>query len=64
MSENTPKWVLGMRQRQAKKRRETKARRQSRRGRSTEEISKSLGVSERKVREYLRPDAPKQRTLF
>ena len=64
MSENTPNWVLGMRQRQAKKRRETKARRQSKRGRSTEEISKSLGVSQRKVREYLRPDAPEQGTLF
>ena len=53
-----------MRQRRPKKRRETKARRQARRGRNTEEISKSLGVSERKVKEYIRPDVPKQGTLF
>lgn len=65
MSENTPKWVLGMRQRQARKRRETRARRQAGRGRSTEEISESLGVSQLKVREYIRPDvASQQRRLF
>ena len=65
MSATTPKWVLGMHQRQGKKRREDKARRQFKRGRSTEEISKTLGVSQRKVREYIRPDVEsKQGRLF
>lgn len=51
--EDTPEWVLGMRQRQARKRREDKAREMSARGVSDQKIAERLDVTVLTVRKYL-----------
>ena len=51
--EDTPEWVLGMRQRQRRKRREDKAREMSKRGVSDQKIAESLDVTVPTVRKYL-----------
>ena len=51
--EDTPEWVLGMRQRQRRKRREDKAREMSKRGVSDQKIAERLDVTVPTVRKYL-----------
>ena len=51
--EDTPEWVLGMRQRQARKRREDLARKMSARGVSDQKIAERLDVTVPTVRKYL-----------
>ena len=51
--ENTPEWVLGMRQRKGRKRREDTARKMSARGVADAEIAERLDVSVPTVRKYL-----------
>ena len=51
--EDTPEWVLGMRQRQARRRREDKAREMSKRGVSDQKIAERLDVTVPTVRKYL-----------
>ena len=51
--EDTPEWVLGMRQRQRRKRREDLAREMSARGVSDQKIAERLDVTVPTVRKYL-----------
>ena len=51
--EDTPEWVLGMRQRQRRKRREDLAREMSKRGVSDQKIAERLDVTVPTVRKYL-----------
>ena len=51
--EHTPEWILGMRQRKGRKRREDVARKMSARGVSDQKIAERLDVTVPTVRKYL-----------
>ena len=65
--EDTPEWVLGMRQRKGRKRREDIARMMSARGVSDQKIAERLDVTVPTVRKYLgrvKGESSNQRSMW